>query len=86
MVYGNITGKYAERTESGDTENKVYFQVDNQLWKNYKQITVYVYEHDGDALFSWGSRIGYMTNEGNDIWSFDFAEKDMLLTRTSSMA
>lgn len=59
--------------------NKVYFQ-ETGLWKNFKTITMYMYEHGGgDELIIWGSKKGYMTNEGNGLWSFDFNAKGITL-------
>ena len=55
--------------------NKIYFEVNSALWRNFKDITVYIYEHNGDALFPYGSKKGIMTNEGNNIWSYDFDAK-----------
>ena len=61
--------------------NKVYFEVNPDLWKNFKTVTLYMYAHDGSdfALNTWGSKKGKMTDEGNNIWSFDFAAKDIEL-------
>lgn len=36
---------------------------------------MYLYEHNGDALITWGSKKGNMIYEGNNIWSFDFGAK-----------
>ena len=54
---------------------KIYFEVNPDLWKNFKIITMYLYEHNGDALITWGSKKGNMIYEGNNIWSFDFGAK-----------
>lgn len=59
--------------------NKVYFYADPSLWKYFKNITMYIYEHGGDTLITWGSKKGNMTNEGNNIWSFDFDQKGISL-------
>lgn len=59
--------------------NKVYFYADPSLWKNYKTFTMYFYEHGGDTLITWGSKKGNMTDEGNNIWSFDFDQKYITL-------
>lgn len=58
--------------------NKVYFQ-ENGLWKNFKTITMYLYEHNGDELITWGSKKGNMTDEGNGLWSYDFNAKGITL-------
>ena len=64
-----------ERKDDG----KLYFYASPELWKNYKTATVYIYEHGfsdhGQSFHLWGSKKGNMTEEGNGIWSFDFAEK-----------
>ena len=40
---------------------------------------MYIYEHNGDALITWGSKKGKMTDEGNYLWSFDFDAKGIEL-------
>ncbi len=56
-------------------DGKIYFYADPQLWKNYSYITLYLYEHKGDVLINWNSKKGRMTDEGDNIWSFDLAAK-----------
>ena len=74
-------GAYADDSVSG-AGNKVYFQVDSSLWKNYKNITCYIFPHNGgDAPITWGSKKGVMTYEGGDIWSFDFDEKGIYISK-----
>ena len=51
--------------------NAISFKADKSLWKNFKTITCYIYEHGGDKLITWGSKKGNMTNTGGDVWSFD---------------
>ena len=89
MVAGNFTGKYSSdltpyvpSTTGGiatpdepSVGGKIYFEVNPNLWKNFKIITMYLYEHNGDALITWGSKKGNMIYEGNNIWSFDFGAK-----------
>ena len=89
MVAGNFTGKYSSdltpyvpSTTGGiatpdepSVGGKIYFEVNPDLWKNFKIITMYLYEHNGDALITWGSKKGNMIYEGNNIWSFDFGAK-----------
>ena len=45
------------------------------MWQNYEYIGICIYEHNGDILMDWGSKKGRMTDEGNNIWSYDIAEK-----------
>ena len=89
MVAGNFTGKYSSdltpyvpSTTGGiatpdepSVGGKIYFEVNPDLWKNFTIITMYLYEHNGDALITWGSKKGNMIYEGNNIWSFDFGAK-----------
>ena len=49
----------------------INFKADKSLWKSFKTITCYIYEHGGDKLITWGSKKGNMTNTGGDVWSFD---------------
>ena len=52
--------------------NKIYFEVDTNLWKNFKVIDFFLVDHTtGDQIITWGSKKGAMTDEGNNIWSFD---------------
>ena len=57
--------------------NKVYFEVNTSLWKNFKTVRLYMYAHDGSdfPLNTWGSKKGDMEEEGDNIWSFDFDKK-----------
>lgn len=57
--------------------NKIYFEVNPDLWKNFKTVTLYLYPHGGDALITWGSKKGNMKDEGGNKWSFDFDAKDI---------
>lgn len=50
---------------------KLYFYADPTYWYDFQTIYVYLYDRDDDALFPWGSKKGAMTDEGNNIWSFD---------------
>ncbi|MBQ4214175.1 MAG: hypothetical protein II673_03275, partial [Ruminococcus sp.] len=59
--------------------NKVYFEVNPDLWKNFKTVTLYLYPHGGDAMITWGSKKGNMTYEDNNVWSFDFDAKGIEL-------
>lgn len=59
--------------------NKVYFQVP-EYWNNYKNITLFIYEHGGEEVVVWGSKKGNMTDEGNGLWSFDFNAKGYSLS------
>ena len=89
MVAGNFSGKYSSdltpyvpSTTGGiatpdepSVGGKIYFRVNPDLWEHFNTITMYLYEHNGNALITWGSKNGNMTNEGNYIWSFDFNAK-----------
>ena len=74
MVAGNFTGKYSSPAMPFEpsTDGKICFEVNPDLWKYFNTITMYLYEHNGDALITWGSRKGNMTYQGYNIWSFDF--------------
>ena len=50
--------------------NKVYFEVNPDLWKNFKTVTLYLYPHGDSALITWGSKKGNMTDEGCNICAF----------------
>lgn len=60
-------------------DGKIYFYADPALWKNYKNVDVYIYEHNGDSLITWGSKKGMLTDEGDNVWSYDPAEKGITL-------
>ena len=64
----------ADNATVGDG-NKIYFEVNPDLWKNFNTITLYMYPHGGDALITWGSKKGNMKDEGGNKWSFDFGDK-----------
>ena len=50
---------------------KIYFQVPSE-WKNFKKITFFINDHNtGNQLITWGSKKGFMTDEGDGIWSFN---------------
>ena len=53
------------------SDGKIYFYADPDYWKNFKNAYVYLYDRDEGELIIWGSKKGRMTDEGNDIWSFD---------------
>lgn len=60
--------------------NSISFQVDKNLWKNFKKITFFLYDHEtGDQIITWGSNKGNMDDAGNDIWTFDFDKKGITL-------
>ena len=96
MVYGKITGSYAEPVpeipepttpddgkrydppESNPPQNElssnsIYFYANPELWKGFKDITMYIYDHNtGETMINWGSKKGRLTNVGNGFWGFDF--------------
>ena len=55
--------------------NSIYFYVNNNLWKNFRTITMYLYPRGESSLITWGSHKGNMTNCGNGFWGFDFDAK-----------
>ena len=57
------------------SDSKIYFYADPALWQNYEYIDIYIYDRNGDQLITWGSKKGRMTDEGNNIWSFDIRGK-----------
>lgn len=68
--------------ESGDAAvggNSISFQVDRNLWKNFKKVYCYLYEHGGDEIIVWGSNKGAMTDAGNDTFTFDFDAKGITI-------
>ena len=53
--------------------NSISFKADHSIWKNYKYVMLYLYEHNGDEIIPWASKSkGKMDDAGNDIWTFDF--------------
>ena len=51
---------------------KIYFQVPSE-WRNYKKIAFFLADHNtGEQFITWGSKKGYMTDEGGGIWSYNF--------------
>ena len=63
-------------------DSKIYFYADPALWQDYEYINMYLYGssnygYNGYDLepWAWGAKKGRMTNEGNNIWSYDIAEK-----------
>lgn len=60
------------------TTNKVYFEAPD-FWKNYKNITMYLYNHNGEEVIAWGSKKGNMTKEDGNTWSFDFNAKGITI-------
>ena len=60
-----------EGSETTSAGKVVKFEVPAD-WKNFKKITFFLNDHTtGTQLITWGSKKGYMTDEGNGIWSFD---------------
>ena len=83
-VFGSAKGRYSavncltydpkapfSLTPPNYTKNKIYFYADPVYFKNFKNITVYFYNHETDSsITTWGSNKGKMTNEGNNFWSY----------------
>lgn len=63
------------------SDGKVYFYANPDYWKNFKDACVYLYDRDVDEgeMIIWGSKKGKMTNEGDNIWSFDVTGKGYTL-------
>ena len=71
---------YVQRDDSG---SKVYFDVNTTNWnaEKIKQgVFFYLYDYWYGELITWGSKKGKMTDEGDGIYSFDFANKGIELT------
>ena len=73
------------------SDSKIYFYADPALWpkeNKYEYIDIYLYDRNNDlnggALITWGSKKGRMTDEGNNIWSFDLAGRGYTLDDNSS--
>lgn len=66
-------------TPPSGSGNMVYFYADPSIWNNFKNISIYIYEHGGESFINWGSKKGNMKNVGNNIWSFDFDQKGITL-------
>ena len=65
-------------TPSGNG-NKLYFYVNPNLWKNYKTIYCYLYDHKDGEIITWGSKKGAMEDLGNNVWVFDLDAKGIIL-------
>ncbi len=60
--------------------NTINFQVDTNLWKNFKKVYCYLYEHNGDEIIVWGSNKGAMSDDDKDnVWTFDLDAKGISL-------
>ena len=59
--------------------NTISFKADKSIWKNFKTITFYLYQHGGDEIITWGSKKGNMDDAGNDVWTFDLDKKGITL-------
>lgn len=61
------------------SDGKVYFYADPNYWKNFKDAYVYLYDRAEGETIAWGSKKGKMTDEGENIWSFDVTENGYTL-------
>ena len=59
--------------------NTISFKADKSIWKNFRTITFYLYQHGGDEIITWGSKKGNMDDAGNDVWTFDLDKKGITL-------
>ena len=66
------------------SSSKIYFYANPDIWRYFEHITMYIFEHGGDQLISWGSKKGRMINEGNGYWSFDLNSKGITLSNGHS--
>ena len=55
--------------------NKLNFEVNTSLWKNFKTIYCYLYDHKDGEIITWGSKKGAMEDNGDGTWSFDLDAK-----------
>lgn len=73
----------AEGGAETGSSNKIYFDASTSGWNEgtYTVVSIYLYVPEtGEILIEWGSKKkGGMTNEGNNIWSFDFDQKGLSL-------
>ena len=88
---GREVTPYSSKYDRGDppewqkrSDGKIYFYADPALWQNYDYIDIYLYDHNGSVQIDWGSKKGRMTDEGNNIWSYDIAQYGFTLDDNSS--
>ena len=74
--------------DTGAAGQKIYFDASTTGWNNYSIIMVYCYEPEsGDIQIDWAAKKkGGMKDEGNDIWSYDFAAKGITLDANKQYA
>lgn len=74
--------------DTGAGGQKIYFDASTSGWNNYSIIMVYCYEPEtGDIQIDWAAKKkGGMKDEGNDIWSYDFAAKGITLDTSKQYA
>lgn len=57
---------------TGASKNTFSFDASTTGWKNYDKIGCYIWEYGSDnKLITWGSKKGYMKDNGNGIWTFN---------------
>ena len=71
-------------SESTSAGSKIYFDAASSGWKTYKRIYLYLYDHNNGEMITWGSKKGMMTDEGNNTWSYDLADKGFNLDSSNS--
>ena len=71
-------------SESTSAGSKIYFDAASSGWKTYKKIYLYLYDHNNGEMITWGSKKGMMTDEGNNTWSYDLADKGFNLDSSNS--
>lgn len=56
------------------------FKVDPSLWKNYKYVCIYLYEHNGEVIIPWASKSkGKMEEAGDNLYTFDLDKHGITL-------
>lgn len=65
-------------------DDKIYFYANPEIWHDYQKIYLYLYNREDGEMITWGSKRGAMTNEGNNIWSFDLLGKGYTLDSNSN--
>ena len=65
-------------------DDKIYFYANPEIWHDYQKIYLYLYNREDGEMITWGSKRGAMTDEGNNIWSFDLSGRGYTLDSDSN--